>query len=213
MKVGLQLGGGGLMMVIALAVCLVIFIEVGRLEKSAREISDDTLPSVAGIRDLELAMYRVRLGEKNHIISTTGEEHRSAEERIDGALTLFEDARHQLEKNLDGDEEREEFKNLLTRWDEYRVVQARVLALSRDREEEDNDRLAQELSNTEGRHLFQLAESVGKRMEKDYIKMGLRAKERLISAYARARMIVIGVALAILVVGLLLSLYVVGGRK
>ncbi|MFH1038895.1 MAG: MCP four helix bundle domain-containing protein [PVC group bacterium] len=212
MKVGLQLGGGGLMMVIALTVCLVIFIEIGWLEKSAREISDDTLPSLTSIKDLELAMYRIRLGEKNHIIGITEEEHRAAEQRI-AAAALFEAARDRHEQTLDDEAERKQFEHLLGRWDEYLAVHRRVLALSRSTEEADNDRLAQELSDTDGRHLFQMAELVGKSMEKVNIEVGLRAKERLITAYAHARMIVIGVALAVLVAGLLLSLYVIGGRN
>ncbi len=212
-KFGINIGGGGVMMLIALVGCVIGIVEIVKVGSAAKVITDRTLPAINTIKDINLAMEQFQIGEKNHIIAQTEAQHRQASRQMDVALDRIDRAGRRYKSFLKNEARMAEFNQFLESWEKYLTVHRRIIALSKDATIRNNDNAAQQLSLGEGRHLFHLAAQGITILEESDIRQGREAEDRFIMSYANVRSIMIGVGVVSLVAGLLLSIYIIDSAK
>jgi len=154
MKLSVKLSGAfGALLVLMLIMGIYSNYMFGEILGNVKDVTDNWLPSVKQLGEIESALNAVRRAEMVHIISSTPEQMDEEERSMDKARAAFADGSRKYEKLISSDEERRIFVKVKADAESYFGLLPQIIPLSRAMKTEE----AQALTLGKGRPLFRSA--------------------------------------------------------
>ena len=103
---------------------------IGEISEKSSEISDNAMPSIDAIKEINIQMYKYAYAQGNHIVSTTDSDNDKAEALMREAGGQIEDAIIDFERNIDDESEQKLLDQFVSKWKSYLEVSEEILRLS-----------------------------------------------------------------------------------
>jgi methyl-accepting chemotaxis protein len=133
----------GMLVALLMAVAGLAWMQMATMRGVTHEITENWLPSVAHVNQMNTATSDFRVFEFQHVLNTDDAAMAAVERSLAGALATLEEHERAYSALISSDAERELYESFEADWKQYLQVHAQVLAHSRKNE------------NTEARALLQ----------------------------------------------------------
>lgn len=202
MRIGTKLTGGFLLVLVMLAIVSGVgLLQLMEVNDQATIITDNWLPSARLVEQVATVLEKEQRATYQHIASPDLAQMQEAEKAITEGWSELSKLGADYEKLINSEEERSQFKEVSQQTDRFKVVQDRIISLSRQNE---ND-AARQLAAGEGRTVFnQLSTTLGA-LEKLNAQGANAANQHADEVFAQARILIIALALVALVAGLAMA--------
>jgi len=188
------LGAFALVLAILSGVSAFSVYELSEVNHASTEITQNWLPSIELIGAVNTAASDLRTAKNAHILQTTDEGMRRAEQIMEEERTTIKDELAQYEKLISSEEERALYRAFTQAWAESEALDAKVIELSRANRNEE----ARDLLIGESRTVYNKADALLTQLVDLNEAGALAASARGDEIYAFSRnMIALAVALAV----------------
>ena len=172
-----------------------------RVDTQALALNDKWLQGVGHLAAMRAAVVESRDFEIKHSRATDRSYHAEYEEKLGTAAKAAASALAAYDTLLSSDAERETFAKLTKGWKGYEDAQKKVVALGRDKKQQD----AADISDGLGSMAFDETVSALDTLNKFNFEGAQQAAEHVDSVYRNVRALVVGLLAATLLIGIVLS--------
>jgi methyl-accepting chemotaxis protein len=181
--------------------------ELGRVNDQANDLKDNWLPSVRTAFQMRTNMREFRIGELQHIQSTSEAEMAKYEKRMDESMTAFRKAESEYVKLLSEPDERQAYEDAKKVLVDYLALHDKMLALSRQNK---NDEAIQ-LARGESSRLRAALDDDLRRLVDANLQGADRSGTRAAQIYAVARLSVVVLVVVAAALGVALAYWIARG--
>jgi methyl-accepting chemotaxis protein len=197
-KISIKLGiGFGVMVLLATLIGAVSMVQMGRIDVDTTELSENWLPSIKVVGDLQALLNDIRRAELQHVIAAGAEEKKPEADRLAADLVKLAELEKTFGNRLDSPQERQMFERYKSESSAYLATTTKLLALSDvgPQGQEATVKYLKGDSRTRYRALFKTLDE----MSALHVKGAAQAAQDGHSAYTRAT-IIVAVALAVVLI-------------
>jgi methyl-accepting chemotaxis protein len=130
-KISIKLGVGfaSIVLLTALTSGLAIF-QMGRIDANTTELSEDWLPALKVIGDLQALLNDMRRAELQHVIAASADEKKPEADRLAADMAKLEPLERPLAAGLDSADEKQNFETYKTQIGAYLATNKKLISLS-----------------------------------------------------------------------------------
>jgi methyl-accepting chemotaxis protein len=209
MKVAVQLGVGfGLILMLLLASGMFALQRMGVVNDQSTNMATNWMPSIQMTEEINTDTSDLRITEFKHVLSTTPEAMREAEEQMKAVLDELAKDRAEYEKMISSPEEKALYDEFSKLFDKYMVIHERLMVLSRQNKTEEAMVVLRE-----GAALFNEYSAVALKLVDLNVKGGQDASAEGDVIYAGAQSMVITIIIIAIVIGIIVAFLITRNLK
>jgi methyl-accepting chemotaxis protein len=209
MKVAVQLGVGfGVILLLLLASGMFSLQRMGVVNDQSTIMAENWMPSIKQTEEINTDTSDLRVAEYRHVLSTTDEGMREAEEEMKGVLDELAKDRAEYEKMISSPEEKALYDEFSKKFDQYMVIHDKLMIVSRQNKTKEGIDLLRE-----GRDLFGEYSAIALKLVDLNVKGGQDASAEGDVIYSNAENMVITIIIIAILIGIVIAFFITRNLK